>query len=191
MSTPPNAGSAKPPVANNNVPAANNAGASGSAAAAADATFCICQALFGASADKLWGPLLAATLVQFFWSFIWYSLIAHNAYVRSVAVDKGVKAAAFIKQRYSMAAACFNSLITGLFRAAAIFSVIHHVGPKVLASQCQLCIYAQAGLAVWLVQVLPAIEESLYAQRPLSLILVHAGNSLGCVLLAATTLAFM
>lgn len=154
-------------------------------------SFCICEALFGASIDTLWAPLLVATLVQYFWGFIWYHVITHVPYMRSIAVDKGVKQVTSIKMRYSMNYAMALSLIAALFRAAAIISVIHHVGPKVLASSCKFCVYSQVGFAVTLVQASLMGEDAIYAQRPFSLIVINGLYILGCSLLASTTLAFM
>ncbi len=152
--------------------------------------FCICKALFGQSAKELYTPLIVAAIAQFFFGFLWYGILMRNPYCRAVATDKGVKAVAFIKQIYATPVAVFTSLITGIFRAAAIVSIVHHAASYQADAKSSLCIYSQAATAVWLVAQLPSLEDAFYAQRPLTLIVLSAGFNLGCALIASLVLFF-
>lgn len=160
------------------------------ASTASSAEFCICRALFGKSTQQLATPLAAATVAQFIFGAIWFSLIVRNVYCRSLSVDKGVKAVAFIRQLYPVTWAFFTSLATGLFRAAAIVSIVYHATQYQASAGDSLCIFAQAGAAVWILCGIVAFEEALYAQRPLSLIIVSNAHNLGCCMVAAVVLFF-
>ena len=150
---------------------------------------CICTLLFGATASKLALPIALAVVAQWLFGFLWFGLIMKNPYMRSMAVDKGVKAAAFIRQLYPMPVMVVSTLAAGLARAAGIVAVMNHATSQ-NAKASSLCMYSQAATAVWLLMAVPSIECSLWAQRPTTLMVVTNGFNLGCALLAAVVLYF-
>jgi hypothetical protein len=105
-------------------------------------------------------------------------------------VDKGVKAVAFIKQRYDTYSCIAASIVADFFRAAAIMIVMNFV-LQATKGQTSLCLQSQAAVAVWLAEALPAIEGAFYAQRPIGFIAVNVAYSLGTALIAATSLFFI
>ena len=130
-----------------------------------------------------------ATVAQFVFGFAWYGIIANKPYLRSIAVDKGVKAAGYIRRIHAMWQCMLSSIVAGVFRAAAVLAIVHHVSLQTKAP-CTLCMYSQAGAAVFILNFVQVFEEHSYSQRPWTLIVVNAGYRLGTALVAALAVYF-
>jgi hypothetical protein len=142
---------------------------------------CICKILFK---DVEWGEIIVAALAQHLLGFLWYGSIFTAVYQYYTAADKGVKRVEYVVQRFGMTVCSIGTVLSGVLRALFIAAIAKQLNVSSICALHEVAAF---------VAILAIVYEhhSLWAQRPLPLILINSGYEIAAALTGATVLFYI